>query len=144
MITEQLHSFPCPKCNELINTRVDRCSYCSAPIDPAEAEAAASVQDQVNRAYSDSSFNRNIAVGMWVFFLIRFIPFVGIAGWIGMFILMLLVPIRLVMWQVRFAGLKTNDPDHKRAKTNRNIAFLIWIPLPLLLGFAFVVLAFAS
>ena len=144
MITEQLHSFPCPKCNELINTRVDRCSYCSAPIDPAEAEAAASVQDQVNRAYSDSSFNRNIAVGMWVFFLIRFIPFVGIAGWIGMFILMLLVPIRLVMWQARFAALKTNDPDHKRAKTNRNIAFLIWIPLPLLLGFAFVVLAFAS
>jgi hypothetical protein len=142
MITEQLRSFPCPKCNELINTGMDKCSYCSAPIDPAEAEAAAAVQDQVNRAYSDASFNRNMAVGMWVFFLIRFIPFVGIAGWIGMFILMVLVPIRLVMWQVRFRGIKTNDPDHKRAKTNRNVAFLIWIPLPILLGLAFLVLAY--
>jgi len=58
-------------------------------------------------------------------------------------ILMVLVPIRLAMWQVRFGGLKTNDPDHKRAKTNRNVAFLIWIPLPILLGFAFLVLAYA-
>ena len=144
MITEQLRSFPCPKCNELINTRMDRCSYCSAPIDPADAEAAAVIQDQVNRAYSDASFIRSIAVGGWVFFLIRYIPFVGIAGWIGMFILMVVVPIKLVIWQVRFAGLKTNDPDHKRAKTNRNIAFLIWIPLPLLVGFAFLALAYFS
>jgi hypothetical protein len=122
---------------------MDRCSNCSAPIDSAEAEAGAAIQDQVNRAYSDGSFNRNMAVGMWVFFLIRFIPIVGIAGWVGMFVLMMLVPIRLVMWQVRFGGLKTNDPDHQRAKANRNVAFLIWIPLPLLLGFAFLVLAYA-
>ena|ERR1700674_5037844 len=143
MITEQLRTFPCPKCNELINTGMDRCSNCSAPIDPAEAETAATIQDQVNRAYSDASFNRNMAVGCWVFFLIRYIPIVGIVGWIGMFVLMVLVPIRLVTWQVRFAGLKTNDPDHKRAKTNQNVAFLIWIPLPILLGFAFLVLAYA-
>jgi len=68
MITEQLRSFPCPKCNELINTGMDKCGFCSAPIDSAEAEAAAGVQDQVNRAYSDASFNRNMAVGMWVSF----------------------------------------------------------------------------
>ena len=144
MITEQLRTFPCPKCNELINTGMDRCSYCSAPIDSAEAEAAAAIQDQVNRAYSDASFIRNMAVGGWVFFLIRYIPFVGIAGWIGMFILMVLVPIKLVVWQVRFGGIKTNDPDHKRAKTNRNVAFLIWIPLPILIGLAFLVLAYFS
>jgi hypothetical protein len=143
MITEQLRGFPCPKCNELINTSMDKCSYCSAPIDPAEAEAAAAIQEQVNKAYSDASFIRNMAVGTWVFFLIRYIPIVGIAGWVGMLILMVLVPIKLILWQVKFGRIKTADPDHKRAKTNRNVAFLIWIPLPLLLGFAFLVLAYA-
>ncbi|HVS83239.1 MAG TPA: hypothetical protein VHE60_16040 [Pyrinomonadaceae bacterium] len=141
MLTEQVCSFPCPRCNELINTGMDKCSYCSAPIDPAEAEAAAGIQDQVNRAYSDASFNRNMAVGMWVFFLIRFIPLVGIVGWVGMLALLVLVPIKLVVWQVRFGRIKTADPDHKRARMNRNVAFLIWIPLPLLFVFAILVLA---
>src|SRR5258705_6483705 len=102
MITEQLRSFRCQKCNELINTGMDRCNYCSAAIDPAEAEAAAAVQDQVNRAYSDASFIRNMAVGGWFFYLLRYVPFVAIAGWIGMLILVILVPTKLVMWQVRF------------------------------------------
>src|SRR5260370_4503887 len=132
MLTERLRSFPCPRCNELINTGMDRCSNCSAPIDSAEAEASATIQDQVNRAYSDASFMRNMAVGCWVFFLIRYIPIVGIAGLVGMFILMVLVPIRFVVGQVRFGGLRPNDPDHNKPNPNPNVTFLFLIPLPFL------------
>src|SRR5260370_40601307 len=128
MATERVSSFPCPGGNESKKPGMDRCGNCWAPIEPAEAEAAAAVQDQVNRAYSDGSFNRNMAVGGWGFFLSRYIPIVGIAGLIGMFILMVLVPIRLAMWQVRVGGLKINDPDDKRAKTNRNVVFLNSVP----------------
>lgn len=130
-------TFPCPNCNQLVMLGVEKCRHCSAPIDAAVAEAAATTQDKVNRAYSDAMVIRNLAVGMWVFFLVRFIPFVGIVGWIGMIALLVGVPVKLIIWQVRFGRIKTSDPDYKKAKTNWWIAFAIWLPLPLLLVFVF-------
>jgi hypothetical protein len=132
-----IRTFPCPNCNEMINTSMEKCSYCSAPIDRALAEAAAEVQEKANSAYNDASVIRNMAAVMWVFFLVRFIPFVSIVGWIGMLGLMAVVPIKLVLWQVKFGRIKTSDPDYKRAKMNRNIALLIWSPLPLLMILVF-------
>jgi hypothetical protein len=129
--------FPCPACNQLISTDAEKCRFCSAPVDPALAQAAADTQDKVNSAYSDAMMIRNLAAGMWVAFLVRFIPFVGIVGWIGMLALLVIVPIKLIVWQARFGRIKTNDPDYKKAKTNRLIAFLVWLPLPLLLLFLF-------
>lgn len=128
-----LRTFPCPNCNEIINTSMEKCGFCSAAIDPALAQAAAEVQEKVNDAYNDASIIRNMAAVMWVFFLVRFIPFVSIVGWIGMLGLMGVVPIKLILWQVKFGRIKTADPDYKRAKTNRTIALLIWSPLPLLI-----------
>ena len=128
-----VRTFPCPKCNELVMTGVDKCRHCASPIDATAAATAADAQDKVNSAYSDASFMRNLSAGMWVFFLIRFIPFIGIAGWVGMLGLMVGVPVKLILWQVKFGRLQTEDPDYKKAKTNRLIAFLIWLPLPILL-----------
>ena len=130
-------TFPCPNCNQLVMAGVEKCRHCSSPIDAAVAEAAVTTQDKVNDAYSDAMVIRNLAVGMWVFFLIRFIPFVGIVGWIGMLGLLAVVPVKLIIWQFKFGRIKTGDPDYKKAKTNRLIAFVIWLPLPLLLVFVF-------
>jgi hypothetical protein len=137
-------TFPCPNCKEIINTSMEKCGFCSAVIDPALAQAAADVQKKVNDAYNDASIIRNMAAVMWVFFLVRFIPFVGIVGWIGMMGLMGVVPIKLILWQVKFGPIKTADPDYKRAKTNRTIALLIWSPLPLLILFLFGAVLFVS
>ena len=130
-------TFPCPNCTQLVMVGVEKCRHCSSPIDAAVAEAAATTQDKVNLAYSDAMVIRNLAVGMWVFFLVRFIPFVGIVGWIGMMVLLVAVPVKLILWQVKFGRINTTDPDYKTAKTNRLIAFLIWLPLPVLLVFVF-------
>jgi hypothetical protein len=123
---------------------VETCRHCSSPIDAAVAEAAADIQEKANAAYSDAMVIRNLAVGMWVFFLIRFIPFIGIVGWLGMGALLLGVPVKLIIWQVKFGRIKTNDPDYKKARTNRLIAFLIWLPLPLLIVFFFGLLLLAA
>jgi len=139
-----VRTFPCPNCNELINTGMDKCRYCSAPVDHAAAEAAADIQDKANLAYNDASVIRNLAAVMWVFFLVRFIPFVGIVGWIGMFGMLAAVPLKLILWMLKFGRLKTNDPDYKRAKKNLLAAFLIWLPLPLLLLFFIGLLVFVS
>ena len=123
---------------------VEKCRHCSSPIDATVAEAAAEIQEKANAAYSDAMVIRNLAVGMWVFFLIRFIPFIGIVGWLGMGALLLGVPVKLIIWQVKFGRIKTNDPDYKKARTNRLIAFLIWLPLPLLIVFFFGLLLLAA
>jgi|RhiMetdeSRZDD1v2_1073273.scaffolds.fasta_scaffold176357_3 hypothetical protein len=137
-------TFPCPNCNQLVMAGVETCRHCSSPIDAAVAEAAADIQEKANAAYSDAMVIRNLAVGMWVFFLIRFIPFIGIVGWLGMGALLLGVPVKLIIWQVKFGRIKTNDPDYKKARTNRLIAFLIWLPLPLLIVFFFGLLLLAA
>ena len=48
--------FPCPNCQETINTSMQVCSFCSAPIDPAAAAASAEAFARVNQACSDASY----------------------------------------------------------------------------------------
>lgn len=57
----QPQTFPCPNCNEVINDAMERCRYCSAPIDGRAAAEAAEVQSRVNRACSDASYLRTAA-----------------------------------------------------------------------------------
>ena len=120
-------TFPCPNCHEFISTSMTTCKYCSVPIDPQAASTAVELQDKVNRACNDASLVRNLAGAMWVFFFVRLIPLIGYVADIGMFVLFLLIPIRLIMWQVRFGGIQTADLDYKRAKQNILIALGLWI-----------------
>jgi hypothetical protein len=34
----------------------------------------------------------------------------------------------LLYWQVKFGGLQTSDADYKRARRDRLIALVIWLP----------------
>ena len=120
-------TFPCPNCHEFINTSMTTCRYCSVPIDPQAASTAVELQDKVNRACNDASLVRNLAGAMWVFFFVRLIPIIGFLASVGMFLLFLLIPIRLIMWLVRFGGIQTADLDYKRAKRNILVAFGLWL-----------------
>ena len=61
----QPQTFPCPNCNEIINDSMQTCRFCSAPVDPQAASAAAENQSRVNRACSDASFLRTAAAAMF-------------------------------------------------------------------------------
>jgi len=63
---------------------------------------------------------------MWIFFLLGLLPFMPF-GW-GFTALFFVIPVWLVYWQVKFGSLKTNDPDYKRAKRDRLVALIIWLP----------------
>lgn len=133
-----LSTFPCPNCHEFINSSMTSCRYCSVPIDAQAASAAIEVQDKINRACNDASLVRNLAGVMWVCFFVRFIPLIGFVAGIGMVVLFFAVPIRLVMWLVRFGGIHTSDVDYQRAKRNILVAFVLWlliIIVPLVLIF---------
>ncbi len=120
-------TFPCPNCREFISSSMTTCKYCSVAIDPQVALSAVELQDRVNSACNDASLVRNLAGAMWVFFFVRLIPIIGYVATFGLIILFIAVPVRLIMWQVRFGGIQTSDLDYKRAKRNILVALGLWI-----------------
>ncbi len=124
-----LRTFQCHSCHEYINTAMEKCPYCGVTIDPSIASAAVELQEKVNSACNDASLIRNFAGVMWVGFFLRFIPFIGIGGWIIMLLGFFIVPIRLLYWQIKYGAIKTTDVDFKRAKRNWIMALVLWLLL---------------
>jgi Ca2+/Na+ antiporter len=105
---------------------MEKCPYCSTPVDRQAAAAAAENQSKVNQACSDASYLRTAAFVMWVFLGLSFIPFIPLVGW-AFLLTFVVVLVMIIRWQVKFGGIKTNDPDYPRAKRNRNLASILWI-----------------
>lgn len=79
----QPQTYPCLKCNEIINETVEKCPYCSNPVDRQAAAVAAETQSKVNQACSDASYLRSAAFVMWVFLGLSFIPVIPVC-WLGL------------------------------------------------------------
>jgi hypothetical protein len=118
--------FPCPNCGQIIYSDAEKCRFCSAPVDRQAAALGAEVQDRVNTACNQAKALRNSAGVMWTFFLLGLLSFMPF-GW-GFTGLFFVIPGWLIYWQVKFGRLQTNDADYKRAKRDRLIALLIWLP----------------
>jgi hypothetical protein len=119
-------TFPCPSCREIIDTTMQTCRYCGAAIDPASAAAAATLQERVQKACGDASSARIVAGAMPVFFLLSFVPFIGIVGRGGSLATLLIVPFSVIRWRSRFGKLESLDPDLPRARRMVKEATLIW------------------
>ena len=76
---------------------------------------------------------------MWVFFFVRFIPFIGIVGWAGMLVTFLSAPAWIIYWGVRFVGIKTTDVDYVTARRNWIISLFLWLLMLAVLFFIAVV-----
>jgi hypothetical protein len=122
----QPRTFRCPNCNEMINESMDRCRFCSTPIDHEAAANAAESQDKVNQSCNDASYVRIAAVAMFVFLGLSFIPLIPVVYW-GFLVTFALVLVLLVRWQVKFGRLKTTDTDYGRARRSKNVALVLWL-----------------
>jgi len=110
----------------MINDSMTQCRYCSTPVDPGIAAMIADRQEKTNRACSDASYLKTAAIAMFVFLGLSFIPLLPVVYW-GFVITFVVVFVLLVMWQVRFGSLTTDDPDYKRAQRSKNIAMIMLI-----------------
>jgi len=119
-------TFRCPNCSEMINDSMTQCRYCSTPVDAAVAAMIADRQEKTNRAYSDASYLKTAAIAMMVFLGLSLIPLIPFVYW-GFLITFVIVLVLLILWQVRFGSLITNDPDYQRARRSKNIAFILLI-----------------
>ncbi len=121
-------TFRCPNCSEMINDSMTQCRYCSVPVDPGVAQLIADRQEKANHAYSDASFLRTAAIGMYVFLGLSMLPFVPFLFFSGFLIAFVVVLVLLIRWQIRYATLVTDDADYKKARRSW------WISLALLIG----------
>jgi endogenous inhibitor of DNA gyrase (YacG/DUF329 family) len=115
-LSSRVEVFPCPNCGQTINTSVASCPFCSTPIDHAAAEAAAAETSRISQACSDASYLKIMAWTLLTFFVIRFVPFLYFAGFLGLWFLRIAIPVMLIRWWVKFGGIKTTDADFGRAK----------------------------
>jgi hypothetical protein len=123
----QPQTFPCPKCGEIINDSMQTCRFCSAPVDPQAASAAAEIQTRVNRACSDASFLRTAAAAMFVLLALSVVPFISLITYLGFIITFFVVLVLIVRWQIKFGRLQTKDVDYNRAKRLRTVALILWL-----------------
>lgn len=122
----QAQVFQCPICREIINTSMTNCPYCGVEINPEAAQTAADTQSRVAEACSNASYLKIMARAMVGFFLASWLPFIGgIGGW-GFLAMLVLIPILLVRWWIKYRNLQTADPDFEEARRNTIVAFAIW------------------
>jgi hypothetical protein len=119
--------FPCPNCAEIINTSMQQCPFCSTIIDSATAEISAAATTKISQACSDASYLRVMAWAYVTFFLVLFIPFLGLAGIVGLWFLAIAIPVMVIRWWIKFGAIKTNDPDFPRAKRSTIIVSIVAI-----------------
>jgi hypothetical protein len=121
--------FECPNCKQTIDTSSRECRFCSATIDPADAEAAAAKMARINRACSDASYLKIAALCIPAFLLIYLVPFMGLLGVVGVIFLEIAIPIWILLWCFRFLSIRSEDPDFRSAKKTVVIVAIVWMVL---------------
>lgn len=131
-------SFRCPNCNEYINTEDVECRFCHQPVDAQAAIHAASLQENINRACNDASTVRNLGGAAFVLTCIWFLPVVGCFAGAAAIVLFIASVAVLIRWEVKYAWIRTVDPDFAVAKRNRLIGMLLAIASVVLVVIVFV------
>ncbi|MEI9969308.1 MAG: hypothetical protein WDM87_12040 [Terracidiphilus sp.] len=109
--------FECPSCKETIDATADSCRFCGAKVDHEAARKGAETMARINRACSDASFMKSTAMAIVVFFVLRFVPFLGMIGYIGFPVLLVAVPIWSLIWLSKYRGIETDDAEFLKARS---------------------------
>jgi endogenous inhibitor of DNA gyrase (YacG/DUF329 family) len=115
-LSSAVQVFPCPSCGETINTSVQQCPFCSAPIDRAEAEKSAAETSRISQACSDASYLKIMLAILIPFGILIFFPFLGLAGMLGFIFIKYAVPVMTIRWWIKYGRIKTTDSDFHNAR----------------------------
>lgn len=137
-MSDNMKTFICPNCKNFINSSMAECKFCGMELDFAMIEDAVKNQEKVDKAYNSASKTRIMSGAMVTFFLLSlFTGFVPALGFfpslifsIGFYIMFLGIPIVLIVWAIRFGGLKTFDAEYKTAKKYIWTTLFIWLAFP--------------
>ena len=134
------HVFQCPNCQEFINSSMVNCKYCDFELDPQSKLIMATIQDKVDKACNHAGLTRSTAATMLFSFFMRYVPIIGLIFVVLFIIAFFATPVQLLIWQFKYSGIETADPDYKVAKKNVSFALITWLSL-LLISFLLIVLS---
>lgn len=100
--------------------------FCGNAIDHVAAEASAAATARISQAVSDASYLKVMAWAILTFFLLMFVPFLGLAGIAGLWFLRLAIPFMLIRWWIRSGKIKTDDRDFSQARGTTYIVAGVW------------------
>jgi hypothetical protein len=115
-LSSAVQVFPCPNCNETINTSMQQCAFCSTPIDRTVALASAAATSKISRACSDASYLKIMTGCALIFFFLRFVPLISQLGFMGFLFLEIAIPVMTIRWWIKYGRIQTDDPDFPEAK----------------------------
>ena len=138
---DQIQTFSCPNCKQIISDRAVACRHCGVAVDRGIALLLANTQSRVNQACSDASRLKSFAFVMLVFLVLGLVPFMPLLklGLLAVAIFMPLVKVGFLVtfvavivlftrWQLRFGYIEnTSDPDYAKAKRDRTVALALWL-----------------
>ncbi len=88
--------------------------------------ATADFQERFDKACTDARDLKIMALGLVAFFAANWIPFVDKYTSVGFLVLVVLIPIMLARWWVKYNRIQSNDGNYKQAQRNVLIASIIW------------------
>lgn len=123
--------FRCLSCNEVITLGSTTCRYCSAPISPDAARAAAEQFDKVQDACEKANTIKVGNIGAWIFIAAQIaILFLYSQGSPAIFMIWVAPPaalIAILSWLYKYRSLQTKDPDFPEAKAAVKRSLWIWL-----------------
>ena len=103
----------CPECHQVINAELEKCPQCSTAIDRTAALADAELTESIAHAFSESEYLRIAVTAPLIAMLAgAFLP----GGFLLAPIVAVIVLVLVFRWWRRYGGLKTDDPDFRKAR----------------------------
>lgn len=127
LAADEIRTFPCPQCGEIISTGESSCSYCGAAIDPATAAGLAERQAIRSKAFAAAHSMVITSRAFLLFYGLTFLPFIDLVGVLGVLVLLVRVPYEGIRWHTRYWKLDDPHPDVRQARRWFKEAMGLWL-----------------
>jgi hypothetical protein len=123
---DDLRTFACPRCGEMLLTGATSCEYCAAPLTPDVAYALANERDQVRKSIDEA---RSLLRTAWLFlgfYALSHIPYVAPLGLVGTRGLLVWFLLTAVAWYQAYGSLPGElHADYSAARSQFHQALMV-------------------
>lgn len=112
----------CPNCSEPMAATAKFCSACGLPVDWKRKQESEEEKKQVKKAGDQAYAMMLTAIALIPFYLMHYLPFVGLVGSIGFLLILVVVPSWAIRWWDKHGKLESTSAEYTKAKNTVLIA----------------------
>ncbi|HEX7727608.1 MAG TPA: hypothetical protein VF392_01130 [Terracidiphilus sp.] len=106
----------CPNCKALMEGEAKVCRACGLPTDWKRKQESEEEKKRVKKAGDQAYAMMLLSFCLVPFFLMRYLPFVAIAGAVGFLLVLVSVPTWAIRWWDRFGKIESTSAEYAKAK----------------------------